>query len=95
MQISLPIYHDLGNEFVVLNVSEDLINRAVFDNGGQWTHKEWKVLKKLGVDSEIVDNDINFEEIKDSDGWVLSGDYERGELVCNKCGIVYDVILDF
>ncbi|MHB1439694.1 MAG: GMP synthase subunit A [Cuniculiplasma sp.] len=45
----------------------------VIDNGGQWTHKEWKVLRGLGVESEILDNDVDFLNIKDSDGWVLSG----------------------
>ncbi|MCL4327501.1 MAG: GMP synthase subunit A [Candidatus Thermoplasmatota archaeon] len=45
----------------------------VVDNGGQWTHREWRVLKQLGVDSQIVDNDIDFHEVKDADGWVLSG----------------------
>jgi GMP synthase (glutamine-hydrolysing) len=45
----------------------------VVDNGGQWTHKEWRVVKSLGVDSEIIDNDADFNEIKDADGWILSG----------------------
>lgn len=45
----------------------------VVDNGGQWTHKEFRVLKSLGVNSEIIDNDIDFKAIKDADGWVLSG----------------------
>ncbi|MGP6219888.1 GMP synthase subunit A [Caldiplasma sukawensis] len=45
----------------------------VVDNGGQWTHKEWRLLTKLGVESEIVDNSMDFLQIKDADGWVLSG----------------------
>lgn len=49
MQISLPIYHDLGNEFVVLNVSEDLINRAVFDNKG---NKVGRIIRIIGPISE-------------------------------------------
>ncbi|EQB69882.1 H/ACA ribonucleoprotein complex subunit GAR1 [Cuniculiplasma divulgatum] len=49
MQISLPIYHDLGNEFVVLNVSEDLINRAVFDNKG---NKVGRIVRIIGPISE-------------------------------------------
>jgi rRNA processing protein Gar1 len=49
MQISLPIYHDLGNEFVVLNVSEDLINRAVFDNKG---NKVGRIVRIIGPVSE-------------------------------------------
>ena len=45
----------------------------VVDNGGQWTHREWRVLKQLGVNSEIIDNDADFLSVKDADGWVLSG----------------------
>ena len=29
----------------------------VIDNGGQWTHREWRMLRYLGVDTIIVDND--------------------------------------
>lgn len=45
----------------------------VVDNGGQWTHREWRVLKGLGVESKIVPNDVNSEELDDLDGLVLSG----------------------
>ncbi|MCL5888981.1 MAG: GMP synthase subunit A [Candidatus Thermoplasmatota archaeon] len=45
----------------------------VVDNGGQWTHKEWKALRSLGVESEIIDNDADFGQVADADGWVLSG----------------------
>ncbi len=45
----------------------------VVDNGGQWTHKEYRVLKSLGAESQIVDNDTLLSEINDADGWVLSG----------------------
>src|SRR2546426_12117155 len=45
----------------------------VVDNGGQWTHREWRVLKYLGVESKIVPNTTPFEEIADIDGLVLSG----------------------
>ncbi len=27
----------------------------VVDNGGQWTHREWRVLKYLGVDTKKED----------------------------------------
>src|SRR2546425_12257413 len=49
----------------------------VVDNGGQWTHREWRVLKYLGVESRIVPNTTPFEEIADVDGLVLSGGAPR------------------
>ncbi len=64
----------------------------VVDNGGQWTHKEWKVLKKLDVESEIVDNDINFDDIKDSDGWVLSGGAPSITNEIPKLGKISDIL---
>jgi len=44
----------------------------VIDNGGQWTHREWRVLRDLGADSRIVPNSTPLEEL-DADGVVLSG----------------------
>ena len=49
----------------------------VVDNGGQWTHREWRVLKYLGVDAKIVPNATPFEELGDLDGLVLSGGAPR------------------
>lgn len=45
----------------------------VVDNGGQWTHREWRVLKYLDVETKIVPNTTPFEDLKDLDGLVLSG----------------------
>ena len=45
----------------------------IVDNGGQWTHREWRVLKYLDVETKIVPNTTPFEELKDLDGLVLSG----------------------
>lgn len=45
---------------------------AVVDNGGQWTHREWRVLRDLGAESRIVPNSTPFGEL-DADGVVLSG----------------------
>lgn len=45
----------------------------VVDNGGQWTHREWRVLKSLDVESEIVPNTIEASKLDDLDGLVLSG----------------------
>ena len=45
----------------------------VVDNGGQWTHREWRVLKYLDVDAKIIPNDTPIEDIGDADALVLSG----------------------
>ena len=45
---------------------------AVIDNGGQWTHREYRVLRDLDVEAEIVPNTTPWEEIG-ADGAVLSG----------------------
>jgi len=44
----------------------------VLDNGGQWTHREWRVLRDLGIESTILPNSTPFESM-DADGVVLSG----------------------
>src|SRR6266704_4037429 len=45
----------------------------VVDNGGQWTHREWRVLKYLGAETKIVANDTRVSELDGLDGLVLSG----------------------
>lgn len=45
----------------------------VVDNGGQWTHREWRVLRYLKVDTKIVPNTTPFEDIAEVDGLILSG----------------------
>ena len=49
----------------------------VVDNGGQWTHREWRVLKYLGADTKIVANDTQVSELDGLDGLVLSGGAPR------------------
>ncbi len=44
----------------------------VVDNGGQWTHREWRVLRDLGADTRIVPNTTPFESLE-AEGVVLSG----------------------
>lgn len=44
----------------------------VIDNGGQWTHREYRVLRDLGAESRIVPNTTPLAEL-DADGVVLSG----------------------
>jgi len=48
----------------------------VVDNGGQWTHREWRVLKYLDIETEIIANDTPVGKIK-ADGLVLSGGAPR------------------
>jgi GMP synthase (glutamine-hydrolysing) len=56
-----------------------MVKIYVVDNGGQWTHREWRTLRDLGVDTKIVPNTASFEEIAkdDIDGLVLSGGAPR------------------
>src|SRR2546421_6032988 len=58
----------------------------VVDNGGQWTHREWRVLKYLGVDTKIVPNDSPVSDLKDVDGLVLSGGAPRVGIDPEKMG---------
>ena len=35
-------------------MSERKLVIDVVDNGGQWTHREWRMLRYLGVDTQII-----------------------------------------
>ena len=35
----------------------------VVDNGGQWTHREWRMLRYLKVDTQIIDNTTPVEDL--------------------------------
>jgi GMP synthase (glutamine-hydrolysing) len=48
----------------------------VVDNGGQWTHREWRVLRYLEVETNIIPNTTRFDDIN-VDGLVLSGGAPR------------------
>ncbi len=45
----------------------------VIDNGGQWTHREYRVIRDLGAVVSIVPNDAPLSTLSDADGIVLSG----------------------
>lgn len=49
----------------------------VIDNGGQWTHREYRVLKYLDVETAIVPNTTPVEALGRIDGLVLSGGAPR------------------
>jgi len=59
-----------------------MVRIYVVDNGGQWTHREWRTLRYLEVDTKIVPNTISFMDLlKDNvDGLVLSGGALRIDL---------------
>ncbi|MCJ2519620.1 MAG: GMP synthase subunit A [Candidatus Thermoplasmatota archaeon] len=57
----------------------------VVDNGGQWTHREWRVLRDLGVESKIVPNLTVVEDLQ-VDGLVLSGGAPRVGIDPSKMG---------
>ena len=56
-----------------------MIRIYVIDNGGQWTHREWRTLRDIDVDTKIVPNTTPFKEIsaENVDGLVLSGGAPR------------------
>ena len=49
----------------------------VVDNGGQWTHREWRMLKYLKVDTQIIPNDTPVDQLRELDGLILSGGAAR------------------
>ena len=51
----------------------------VVDNGSQWTHREWRVLRYLKQDTQMVDNKTPVEDLKAAglDGLLLSGGAPR------------------
>ncbi|MDX1610925.1 MAG: GMP synthase subunit A [Candidatus Thermoplasmatota archaeon] len=53
-----------------------MVRIVVIDNGGQWTHREWRMLRDLGVDTEIKPNTTPLDEL-DVDGLILSGGAPR------------------
>ncbi len=63
----------------------------VVDNGGQWTHREWRVLRDLNVDCEIIPNNTPLDKIK-ADGLVLSGGAPRVGLDQEKMGMCGEYI---
>ena len=49
----------------------------MIDNGGQWTHREWRMLRYLGVDTQILSNKTPLSELRRVDGLILSGGAAR------------------
>jgi len=56
-----------------------MVKIYVVDNGGQWTHREWRTLRDLEVETKIVSNKTDFEDLinENINGLVLSGGTPR------------------
>jgi len=56
-----------------------MVKICVVDNGGQWTHREWRTLKYLDVETKIIPNTTSFSSLlkEKIDGLVLSGGAPR------------------
>ena len=56
-----------------------MVKIFVVDNGGQWTHREWRRLRDLEVDTKIVANTTPFDDLvkENIDGLILSGGAPR------------------
>ena len=65
---------------------------AVIDNGGQWTHREWRVLNYLGCDAEIVPNTLPLDELERFRALVLSGGAPRIESESEALGLTAEYL---
>ena len=56
-----------------------MVKIYVIDNGGQWTHREWRTLRDLEVETKILPNNASFNELlnENVEGIVLSGGAPR------------------
>ena len=67
---------------------------CVVDNGGQWTHRIWRVLRELGCDSKIIPNTTPVSEIE-ADALILSGGALRIAWESPKLGKCIDYLQSF
>ena len=65
---------------------------AVVDNGGQWTHRESRVLNYLGCRAEIVSNVTPISELERFRALVLSGGAPRIETDSEALGLISEYI---
>lgn len=54
-----------------------MVQIYVIDNGGQWTHREWRTLRDLDVETKILPNTTPYRKLCGLDGLVLSGGAPR------------------
>ena len=65
---------------------------AVVDNGGQWTHREWRVLNYLGCAAEIMSNTTPLVELERFRALVLSGGAPRIESEADALGLTAEYL---
>ena len=65
---------------------------AVVDNGGQWTHREYRVLNYLGCRAEIISNVTPIEELDRFQALVLSGGAPRIESESEALGLTSEYL---
>ena len=58
-------------------MSEEKLVIDVINNGGQWTHREWRMLRYLGVETQILSNKTPLSDLRKVDGLILSGGAAR------------------
>ncbi len=61
----------------------------VVDNGGQWTHRIWRVLRELECETKIIANTTSVDQV-DADGLILSGGAPRVVWEAPKLGCCND-----
>jgi GMP synthase (glutamine-hydrolysing) len=66
----------------------------VVDNGGQWTHRIWRVLREIGCDTKIIPNTTPVTEI-DADALILSGGAPRIAWESPRLGNCTDYLKEF
>jgi GMP synthase (glutamine-hydrolysing) len=66
----------------------------VVDNGGQWTHRIWRVLRDLDCNTKIILNTTPVNEI-DADALVLSGGAPRISWESPKLGLCTEYLSKF
>lgn len=66
----------------------------VVDNGGQWTHRIWRVLREIGCDTKIILNTTPAAEI-DADALILSGGALRIAWESPRMGNCIDYLKEF
>jgi GMP synthase (glutamine-hydrolysing) len=66
----------------------------VIDNGGQWTHRIWRVLREIGCETKIIPNTTPVTGI-DADALVLSGGAPRVVWEAPKLGNCTDYLNEF
>jgi GMP synthase (glutamine-hydrolysing) len=66
----------------------------VVDNGGQWTHRIWRVVRELGCQAKIIANTTPTGEI-DADALILSGGAPRVAWESPKLGNCIDYFEHF